>query len=86
MFARGVINVGEQPAITTPTVAVVYRDNKSGVFVIDANSVVRFRQVVVGSRTQDRVEVTEGLKAGERVVVQGAGFLADGDRVLVVAK
>lgn len=86
MFARGVINVGEQPAITTPTVAVVYRDNKSGVFVIDANSVVRFRQVVVGSRTQDRVEVTEGLKAGERIVVQGAGFLADGDRVLVVAK
>jgi RND family efflux transporter MFP subunit len=86
MFARGVINVGDQPAITTPTVAVVYRDNKAGVFVIDAQSVVRFRPVVVGSRTSERVEVAEGLKAGERIVVQGAGFLADGDRVRVVAK
>lgn len=86
MFARGVINVGDQPAITAPTVAVVYRDNKSGVFVMGEQSVVRFRPVVVGSRTPDRVEVTEGLKAGERIVVKGAGFLADGDRVLVVAK
>lgn len=86
MFARGVINVGEQPAITTPSLAVVYRDNKSGVFVIGAQSVVRFRPVVVGARTRDQVEITEGLTSGERIVVQGAGFLADGDHVRVVAK
>jgi multidrug efflux pump subunit AcrA (membrane-fusion protein) len=27
------------------------------------------------------VEVLDGLAAGERVVVAGAGFLSDGDRV-----
>jgi hypothetical protein len=30
------------------------------------------------------VEVLEGLEGGEQVVVEGAGFLADGDRVRVV--
>lgn len=86
MFARGVINVGEQPALTTPGQAVVYRDNKPGVFVLGAQSTVRFRPIVIGARTRDTVEVAEGLTAGERIVVQGAGFLADGDRVRVVAR
>ena len=30
------------------------------------------------------VEVLQGLKVGQQVVVQGAGFLSDGDRVRVV--
>jgi multidrug efflux pump subunit AcrA (membrane-fusion protein) len=29
--------------------------------------------------------ILEGLKAGDRVVVDGAGFLGEGDRVRVVA-
>ena len=86
MFAKGEINVGEQPAVTVPAIAVVYRDNKPGVFVLGAQSVVRFRAIVIGSRGKDTVEVSEGLNAGERIVVQGAGFLADGDRVRVVAR
>lgn len=86
MFARGEINVGEQPAVTVPSVAVVYRDNKPGVFVLGAESVVRFKPVVIGARTKTSVEIQQGLAAGERIVVQGAGFLANGDRVRVVAK
>lgn len=86
MYAKAEINVGEQPAVTVPSVAVVYRDNKPGVFVLGEQSVVRFRPIVIGARTPDSVEASGGLKAGERVVVQGAGFLADGDHVRVVAK
>ena len=86
MFARGVINVGDQPAVTVPAVAVVYRDNKSGVFVLGAQAVVRFRPIVIGSRIKDTIEVESGLKVGEQIVAKGAGFLADGDHVRVVAK
>lgn len=86
MFAKGEINVGEQPAVTVPSVAVVYRDNKPGVFVLGAQSVVRFRPIVIGARTKDSVEARSGLVAGERVVVEGAGFLADGDHVRVVTR
>lgn len=86
MFARGVINVGDQPAVTVPALAVVYRDNKPGVFIFGAQSVVRFRPIVIASRTKEMVEVGQGVTAGERIVVKGAGFLADGDRVRVVAR
>lgn len=86
MFAKGAINVGNQPAVTVPAIAVVYRDSKPGVFVLGAQSMVKFRPIVVGSRTKDTVEASQGLNAGDRVVVQGAGFLADGDRVRVVAR
>lgn len=83
MFARGVINVGEQPGVTVPQSAIVYRDNKPGVFVVQAQDVVRFRAVVTGARTKDALEISQGVNAGERIVVSGAGFLADGDHVRV---
>lgn len=85
MFARGDINVGDQPAVTVPQSAVIYRDNKPGVFVADDKSVVHFRPIVIGSRTKDAVEVSQGVSAGQRVVVSGAGFLADGDLVRIAA-
>jgi hypothetical protein len=31
----------------------------------------------------DTVELLDGVKAGERVVVKGAGFLKDGDKVRI---
>jgi multidrug efflux pump subunit AcrA (membrane-fusion protein) len=43
------------------------------------------RAVRTGQRRDGAVEVTEGLAEGERVVVSGAGFLSEGDRVRVAA-
>ena len=84
MFAKARIDVGAQPTITVPTAAVLYRENRAGVFVLTADSHARFQPVSVLSRTADRTSVS-GLAAGSRVVVDGAGFLGDGDRVTVVA-
>jgi RND family efflux transporter MFP subunit len=83
MFAKTQIDVGAQPTITVPTAAVLYRENRSGVFVLMTNGHVRFQPVNVLSRAEDRTSVT-GLNAGAQVVVEGAGFLGDGDRVNVV--
>ena len=82
MFARARIDVGAQPAITVPTASVLYRENRSGVFVLTADNHVRFQPVSVLSRSATQTSV-EGLQAGARVVVDGAGFLGDGDRVNV---
>ncbi|HYC98230.1 efflux RND transporter periplasmic adaptor subunit [Brevundimonas sp.] len=82
MFARARIQVGDQAAVTVPTPAVLYRENRAGVFVLGADGRARFRPVVVLSRTTDRTAVT-GIEAGVRVVVEGAGFLGEGDRVTV---
>jgi len=84
MFARAQIDVGSQPTITVPTASVLYRENRSGVFVVTADSHVRFQPVSVLSRSTTLTSVS-GLAAGARVVVEGAGFLGDGDRVTVAS-
>ncbi|HEX6859678.1 MAG TPA: efflux RND transporter periplasmic adaptor subunit [Caulobacteraceae bacterium] len=83
MFARASINVGAQPTIVAPTSAILYRDNAAGVFVVDAKGHARFRPVKVGDRNGGSTQILQGLNPGERVVVQGAGFLSDGDPVRI---
>jgi pyruvoyl-dependent arginine decarboxylase (PvlArgDC) len=41
--------------------------------------------VQIGRRLNDRIEITSALPEGAQIVVQGAGFLNDGDLVRVVA-
>ena len=84
MFARAEIDVGAQPALTVPSQAIVYREGKPGVYVIDRGDHVRFQSVETGGRNGGALAITSGLTAGQRVVVQGAGFLGDGDLVRVV--
>lgn len=84
MFARARIEVGAQPAVTVPTASVLYRENRAGVFVLGTDGRARFRPVTVLSRTADRTAVS-GVDAGVPVVVEGAGFLGEGDRVTVAA-
>lgn len=84
MFARAAIEAGTRPATVVPTDAVLYRSNKAGIFLLNADSSVRFVPVTVLSRRDDQTSV-EGVDAGVRVVVAGAGFLNDGDKVTVAA-
>jgi multidrug efflux pump subunit AcrA (membrane-fusion protein) len=79
-----VFAIGQSEALTAPTPAIVVRDGNNFVFVVDAENKAAARQVQTGRRVGDRVEIVEGLQAGERVAVQGAGFLNDGDLVKVV--
>ena len=83
-FARGVFAIGQSEALTAPTPAIVVRDGNNFVFVVDAANKAAARKVQTGRRVGERVEIVEGLRAGERVAVQGAGFLNDGDLVKVV--
>jgi len=85
MFARAEIDAGAAPSVAVPSAAVVFRENRAGVYVIGANGAVRFQPVTTGPRSGDLVAIAAGLQAGQRVVVQGAGFLGDGDLVTVSA-
>ena len=82
MFARATIDAGDQPALVVPSASVLYRENRPGVFVVDAGKKVHFRRITILTTTGDRVAAT-GLTAGERVVVDGAGFLGEGDLVRI---
>lgn len=84
MFASARIDAGAVGAVVVPQDAVVFREGKSGVYVVQSNNKVAFRPVATGSRVNGLVQVT-GLTPGARVAVQGAGFLGEGDLVRVGA-
>jgi membrane fusion protein (multidrug efflux system) len=53
------------------------------VAVVDQNNKVSIRPVKMGERIDAQWEVTEGLKPGDRVVVQGAQKVKEGSTVTV---
>lgn len=85
MFARGEFELGRAPALTLPQSAIVLREGFATLFRLDGEDRVAQTKVTLGRRSGDRVEVVSGLQVGMRVVESGAGFLADGDAVKVVA-
>jgi RND family efflux transporter MFP subunit len=85
MFARGVVETSSAEANLVPLSSIVSQDGYSYVFVLQAGDKVERRRVSTGSIQGDAMEITVGLKAGERVVAKGAAFLKNGDQVKVVA-
>ncbi len=86
MFAQGFINVGSSEVLVLPQAAVVRRDGFAYAFVLPAkNSKVARKRIELGDQTDDWIEVRDGLGEIDQVIVQGAGFLSDGDKVRAVA-
>lgn len=65
-----------------PAQSVVQRPAGTVVYVVDGNT-ARQQRVETGVQTDGEVEVLQGLQPGQRVVVDGAGFLTDGARIAV---
>jgi RND family efflux transporter MFP subunit len=55
--------------------------NEGSVMVVDARNVAHETKVTIGTRTKDKVEITQGLKGGEIVVIEGNFSLPDGTKV-----
>ncbi len=92
MFLRAAITVQMVSAITVPAKAVLPQtDGRSIVYVLEGQDTVRARRVDVGARQDSNnpevatVEIKSGLQVSDRVVVAGAGYVKDGDRVTVVS-
>jgi len=84
-FVEGRIVSDASPGLVVPAGAVVVRDGYPYVFTVDARASVAHRvRVQTGERIGSVVELLSGVAAGDRVVLQGAGFLGEGDRVRVV--
>jgi len=65
-------------AIVVPQQSLVQRPAGEVVYVIDAESKAHERKVESGVQVDNGIEIVKGLKPGERVAVDGAGFLTDG--------
>ena len=73
-------------AIIVPASAVTLEAsnaNEGTVMIVDAQNVAHERKVTVGIRTNDKIEIVEGLQEGETVVIEGNFALPDGTKVEV---
>jgi len=77
MFANvQIVTDVNRAAISIPQSAVLNDEGKTVVFVADGNSYKK-RQVQAGMKDNDRVEIVDGLNAGDKVVVKGNYLLLE---------
>ena len=82
MFVNGTVMVEQKAARVVPAASIVIRDGRSYLFLVDENSqMVQQRLVQPGRRKGNAVEIISDLRPGEKIILQGAGFLSDGDFV-----
>ncbi|WP_256775957.1 MULTISPECIES: MdtA/MuxA family multidrug efflux RND transporter periplasmic adaptor subunit [unclassified Stenotrophomonas] len=80
------LQVSSADALVIPNAAVQFGSKGNYVYVIAADNTSHLRNVVLGPAEGERVSVREGLKAGERVVVEGIDGLREGAKVEVVSQ
>ena len=82
LFARADLGLSVHEGVAVvPSSAVLQRVDGSVVFVLDGADRATRRVVQLGSFQEGRVEITKGLRAGDRVLVRGHADLLDGQQV-----
>lgn len=85
MFARAAIVTDTKMGLAVPQKAVLPQpDGSSIVFTINQDDIVTSQKVETGEILKaGKMEIKTGLQPGKSVVVDGAGYLKDGDKVRV---
>jgi multidrug efflux system membrane fusion protein len=89
LFPNQFVNVRVQlgqdvDALVIPQAAVQRGAQGTYVYVVNPESIVNLRVVALGTADGERVSIRNGLKEGERVVVDGADRLREGAKVELV--
>lgn len=72
-----------EDAVVVPVTAVRLGSTGDYVYVLNADRTVSLRPVQRGQATVEKIVITSGLKAGERVITEGADRLKDGASVVL---
>jgi membrane fusion protein, multidrug efflux system len=70
-------------AISVPLFAVIPREGRTVVYVADGNRAVE-REVTLGTTDGHNIEIKSGLKAGDKLIVEGQRQLKDGQLLNIV--
>jgi membrane fusion protein (multidrug efflux system) len=83
LFARAIIYTGaSRDAVVAPLTSLMYDNSTISLFVVEGN-LARARAIKTGGKYGEDVEITEGLKDNEQVVVVGQNNLSEGVKVNV---
>ncbi|MCC6150059.1 MAG: efflux RND transporter periplasmic adaptor subunit [Planctomycetes bacterium] len=84
VFGTMMLTIYDKPnALVIPVDAIKLEGNKKFVMLIGADRKAGKREVGIGQFTQNSVEITSGLAAGDRIAVLGARLLNEGDTVVI---
>ena len=81
-FVQVAFALGEREGVRVPVSAILTRAGITGVFVVDAQGVAKYRMVRTGATTGGNIEILAGLNPGERVVTSSVSALQNGDKVV----
>jgi len=73
----------KSPALIVPDSAIIFNQNGMQVAVVE-NGVVHLQKIAITTDYGTEVEVNEGVKDGDKVILQPPVNLADGDKVQIV--
>jgi RND family efflux transporter MFP subunit len=68
----------DQPVLTIPTSALLFEAEGKEVAIVDSDNKIHFQKIVPGTDFGTEIEVTSGLKIGDRVVANPGEQLAEG--------
>ena len=71
-------------AVVVPPSAVQRGPRNTYVYVVNADNTVKRRNVVVGHEDAQASIITDGVKPGDRIVIDGGSRLSDGSKVTIV--
>lgn len=72
-------------AILIPLLAVIPMEDSKAVYVVNSSQAQRL-EIELGIIKGDRIQVTRGLKPGDRLIIAGHRFVAPGQKVKVVSE
>jgi HlyD family secretion protein len=84
-YARGIVEITRREGVVVPLSAVQFTENGARLQIVQ-DGTVKSRTVTVGIRASGKVEILQGLAAGEQVVSIAGAFLRDGDSVTPVVE
>jgi membrane fusion protein, multidrug efflux system len=73
-------------AILIPQRAVMRSNNGAFVYVVNDQDMVEVRSIVTGSMSENLWRITQGLNAGDKVIIDNAAMYQAGEKVMVSAK
>lgn len=82
MFAKVTLwTVDYSGCITTTQDSIVTKNGDTYVYIIKEDNTAELRKVSTGNSVDNRIQITEGVNEGERIVVEGMRALSDGANV-----
>jgi membrane fusion protein, multidrug efflux system len=84
MFVKAdIITASKDSTVVIPKNIIVSGNRGKSVFIVDRTN-ARSRRITIGIENQDNVEITEGLKVNDQLVIKGFETLRDGSKVKIL--